>query len=325
VTLPKAKTSQSSKPKLKVFETTELIENILSFLQPKEIISCKRLSRTIRNVVDGSSLLKDLMFLRTDRAPAAPQQFWRMAVRTDGHGRGITSVRPMSGLLESPYFTPTSFEAGVYPNRTRTPAIMNPTFRPSPLFESRQNDPDAYHGCTAIDHITFSPDHLGVERFQFQDLKAHWSLMDMYLTNPPCLEAWIYFKALRHPSRIAQLEFSGLLQVPAGITVEDIRTVASNLRGTAAFDRPGEAPEERAKRRMLEQEGQPDDFENVTMDEALKLLNAEDEKHPVELYGVLRCDLLDVIIPTDRMRAGVTPYVETGGEFMSPPDSEFWH
>lgn len=57
--------------------------------------------------------------------------------------------------------------------------------------------------------------------------------------------------------------------------------------------------------------------------EFLDFLNVDDEEDRVELYGELRCEFLDTIIPTDRMRAGVAPYVETGGEPKYPPD-ENW-
>jgi hypothetical protein len=48
VTLPKTK---------EVLGEVELYENILSFLRPKEIISCRRVSTTFRNDIDASSLL----------------------------------------------------------------------------------------------------------------------------------------------------------------------------------------------------------------------------------------------------------------------------
>ena len=59
-------------------------------------------------------------------------------------------------------------------------------------------------------------------------------------------------------------------------------------------------------------------------------LHGEDGE-PVDLYGHLRCDFLDTIIPTDRMRAGVVPYAENvvvsdeeaGGQWLSSGD-EGW-
>jgi hypothetical protein len=49
--------------------------------------------------------------------------------------------------------------------------------------------------------------------------------------------------------------------------------------------------------------------DNVILNDVLESLHGEDGE-PVDLYGHLRCDSLDTIIPTDRMRAGVVPYAE---------------
>ena len=49
--------------------------------------------------------------------------------------------------------------------------------------------------------------------------------------------------------------------------------------------------------------------DNVILNEVLQVFYGEDGE-PVDLYGQFRCDFLDTIIPTDRMRAGVAPYAE---------------
>jgi len=300
---------------------SELIENILSFLQPKEIISCRRLSTTIRNAIDGSSLLKERMFPQITREP---QQSWRIERLFNGHGKGITSVRPIFGLRRSPYFVPENFEISVNPSRIRTSALLNPAFSPSLLFESREREPDAYHYGGDCDSITLSADDPLLKYADVQD-RCTPSLLGMYLTNPPCLAAWFYFKTLRLPARLTRVEFSAKFQRATGITVGEPLNFASVVKGVGAFHRPKREPPTEREREALPYPGEEacDCFDDVTMVEFLELLNAEDEDDPVELHGELCYEFLDTIIPTDRIWAGVAPYVETGAEPRYLPDEDW--
>jgi hypothetical protein len=297
VTLPKTK---------EVLGVVELYENILSFLRPKEIISCRRVSTTFRNDIDASSLLQGLMFLRTTHVP---QQAWRLARKINGHGQGLTGVRPVFRLHPpSAYWSPEFFASSKVPNRIRKPAILNPTFHPSPLFGSRERNPNAYHNCVDCDHIILSPNHPELTNFQIQDFKPNWTLLDMFLTNPPCREAWITFEAISLPRRYSRFSWSGFLQVATGITIRDLLNARSVIRGVGILWRPEPSGQVAW--------GSP---RNVTLTEMHKYENRED---PFELYGDLRCDFLDTIIPTGRMWAGVVPYVETGGESKYSPEKD---
>jgi hypothetical protein len=292
-----------------VFGTTELIEIILSFLQPKEIISCRRLSTMIRNAIEGSSLLQELMFLQTTRVP---QQSWRLGRKINGHGKGLTGIRPIVGLQSPPkgYFIPFQVSATL-PRKTRTPAVLNPTFRPSPLFESRERDPDAYTAGTDCDHIMLSPNHPELKHSQIQDFKPNWTILDMYLTNPPCLEALLHFEALRLPRRYSRFSWSGFLQVATGITIRDLLNARSVIRGVGCLCRP--EPSGDVAYGFCE---------NVTLTQMYKDLLNEDKEDRLELYGDLRCDFLDTILPTDRMWAGVAPYAETDGKPKYSPETD---
>lgn len=64
-------------------------------------------------------------------------------------------------------------------------------------------------------------------------------------------------------------------------------------------------------------------FNGITIDEILKSLSAEDEENLVELYGEFRCEFMDTIISTEKMRAGLEPYVETGGPSKYSPDDHW--
>jgi hypothetical protein len=299
VTLPKTK---------EVLGVVELVEKILSFLQPKEITSCRKLSTKFRNTIDASPLLQELMFLRTTHVP---QQSWRLAKRVNGHGKGLTGIRPIVGLQPQPwwYFVPFHVSR-LTPRKIRTPAVLNPTFGPSPLFESRERDPDAYNSGTHCDHITLSPNYPGLKYSQKQDFKPNWTVLDMYLTNPPCLEAFIHFEALRLPSRYCNFTWVGLLIVPTGITVRDILNAPSSVIGHGCYFQ-SESPEELH-----------DYIEDVNLDEIWESMFRDGDGDPFAPYGELRCDFLDTTIPTDRMWAGVASYAEADGEPKYSPETE---
>jgi hypothetical protein len=307
-----------------VFTVNELVENILPFLQPNEIISCRRLSTTIKNTIDASCLLKERMFLQIT---CVPQQSWRVADKINGHGKGITNTRPVFGIRPAPYFLPGNFEYSILPDRTRTVATLNPTFPPSELFRTREYDPDADHKGHDCDSSTLAADGPLLKYAHVQGCTP--SLLGMYLINPPCLNAWFYFQVLRLPSRFTRVEFTGRLQKATGITIGDLLNFASVVRGVGIFvrTRPPELPEERWAQPSCSfarrSERVVDGFDDVTMFEFLDLLNTDDQEDRVELYGELRCEFLDTIIPTDRMRAGVAPYVETGGEPKYSPDEDW--
>ena len=287
----------------------ELVENILSFLQPKEIISCRRLSTTFRNAIDASSLLQELMFLRTTRVP---QQAWRLARKINGHGKGLTGVRPVLRLQPPPDYSSPDFSASPkMRNRIRKTAILNPTFRPSPLFESHERDPDAYHYGSDCDHIILSPNHPELKNFRIQDSKPNWTLLDMYLTNPPCLEALITFEAISLPRRYSRFEWICFLQVATGITIRDLLNARSAIRGVGYLCCPHPSG-------AVSYSYRPD----VTLNQMYKELD-EYKADRFELYGNLRCDFLDTILPTDRMWAGVAPYVETDGEPKYSPETDY--
>jgi hypothetical protein len=167
-----------------VFEVSELVENILSFLQPNEIGSCRRLSTRIKNTIDGSNLLKELMFLRITRVP---KQSWQVANKINGHGKGITNTRPVFGIRPAPYFLPGNFEYSILPDRTRKVATLKSTSPPSELFKTREQDPDAYHKGYDCDSITLAADDPLLKYAHVQGCTP--SLLGMYLTNPPCLNA----------------------------------------------------------------------------------------------------------------------------------------
>lgn len=208
------------------------------------------------------------------------------------------------------------FEGGIFAARVRTPAVVNPAVPLCPVFERRENNPDADDRGWVCDYVTHSnKNHAFDEVGREFNPSTQASSMGMYLTNPPCRQACIHFKVHSEclPSNFLKAEFSALLEREDGITVGDLLTFASEVRGKAIVKELDPDPDYTEPHET---------YENVTLNWLLKSLNPFN-RGPSVLCGKLRCDLLDTIIPTDRMRAGVAPYVETGG-LSKYPEDEGW-
>lgn len=179
---------------------------------------------------------------------------------------------------------------------------MNPAIPTCPVFESREHNPDADDNGWGCDCITHSNTGQTSKKFREFNPNAKASSMGMYLTNPPCRQACIQFVTHDLPVGFDHVDFSTLLEMEAGITVGALLNFASELRGFAILTCIDPHPDYDYK------VDEAEEYEDMTMNELLERLN-----HKGPIVGRLRCDFLDTIIPTDRMRAGVAPYVETGG------------
>ena len=306
-------------PKQKVYETYELTEHKLSFLPPRDMFVCQRVSKAFKAVIDDSHALQELMFLRVTGALRQLWQLDNLDATINGHGEGTTSIDPAAGLalLSLPSVPAHCVEHYLASHRILTPAIMNPMILRSLIFNDRERNPDRWNRNES-DYIMLMPEfHILREpngpKLQniLCNFKQDWSLLDTYLTNPPCRQAWIEYRALRVPSRISRIEFSGLLEVETVITMGHVLNAPCFVRGVAEFQR------------LVPTQWQPyvegrvppaEVHSNVTLNEVLESFYGEDGE-PVDLYGHLRCAFLDTIIPTDKMRVGVAPYAE---DVMAP-------
>lgn len=309
-----SKKPKSQIPKQKVFQTYELTEHILSFLPPRDIFVCQRISKTFKTVTDDSHALQELMFLRRTGAPRQTWQIANLDTKIDGHGQGITSVDPAArvALLKFPRVHVPHVQHFVKPHLTLTPAIMNGLLLRSPAFNDRERNLDTL-SRNKCDYIMLMPEFCILcgpkclkRKNILSDFKQDWSLLNTYLTNPPCRRAWITYTALRFPSKIYRIDLNGLLEVETGITMGHVLNAPYSVRGVVEFQRLVGTEEN-------ERELPAEVYDNVILGEVLESLYGEDGE-PVDLYGHFRCDFLDTIIPTERMLAGVAPYVETDGE-----------
>lgn len=268
------------------------------------------------------------MFLRVTRTPRQTWHLDNTDTQINGHRESITSVNPSTGLalLGLPPVLVPRYRGGVAPHRTLTPAIMNPMLLRSLTFNDRERKPDSWSE-NHCDCIVLTPNHCILRgpngpkpEDMLNNFQDYWSLLDTYLTNPPCRQAWIAYMALRLPPRISRSRFSGLLEVETGITMRHVLNAPSVVRGVAEYQRlvrtdwqPWASHRSDANVRELPAEV----HDNVILEEVLESLHAEDGEL-IDLHGNLCCAFLDTIIPTDRMRAGVVPYAEN----VATPDVE---
>jgi hypothetical protein len=305
-------------PLEKVVDTMELLENILSFLPLKALLTCRKLSKRVKSVIDGSLVLREKMFLRPTRVP---REAWRLDPEIDGSGKGITSVRPVVGIIPLPDEAAGDLRTThATPHVIRTPAILNPIF-PS----RKEHTTDVDDSRDECDYV-YTGDmfhHIGKDSLNRQDI-----VLDMYLTQPPCRQAWVSAsfsipRGLTNPSEVSCLVCEGLLELGAGITIRDLLEAASTVRGVVSVVRLAPKPPKKKKRwtytsweprkykrpeprRHLE----PEVSHNATLIEILRSLDIRGWPGANEAQRNVQCWLLDTIVATDEMWAGVAPYTE---------------
>jgi hypothetical protein len=307
-----SETENLQSPQEKLVDTTELLEHILSFLPTKGLIACRKLSKRVKGVIDGSLVLREKMLLRPTRAA---REAWRLDPEIDGSGKGITSVRPVAGMVPLPGRNIGHLQTHyATPHATRTPAILNPIFgykteRMPDLYDSRDECDSASTGDTIH--------HIGKLHLDRQS-----SILDMYLTQPPCRQAWVIlrFSVPSNRSEVSHLLCKGLLELDGGITIRDLFKAAFTLRGVVYVNRMVPKPPRKKKRRtwtsweprkykkpeprkLLE----PELFHNATLIEILRSLDIEEVLNVDDVQASVSCWFSDTIIATDEMWAGVAP------------------
>lgn len=308
-----SETGPPETPCRKVLGTTELLEHILSFLPGRKLFVCRGLSSNFKGVIDGSHLLKEAMFLRPTRAP---RQAWRLDPNADGSGKRITGVRPVAGMVPLPGKETGHLQPfGAASHTIRTPAALNPIFS---MAIERARDSQEYFGHITTDEILH---HIKTGHLDRQD-----SILDMYLTQPPCRQAWVIASLVlpSNSSNVNHLLCKGLLELDTGITIRDLLKTASTLRGVVeVYRKRPRAPRKKKRWSYTNWEPRkykkksplpplaPELFPEATMIEVLRLLDIDGVSvNPNEVEVGASCWFSDTIIATDEMWASVASYME---------------
>jgi hypothetical protein len=269
----------------KVFDTTELLEHIISFLPMKKIFTIQRVSKQWRAVIATSPSIEEKMFLRLKITPKETCEPSALGWSHNGLWR---LQRPPPSLL--------------------TLVSLNPELRPNPICKNQR------FGLTCAGHgrrvmVQWGP----------TPIKQCHSLFDTYISDPPCKNAefnlTVRFKKAACNASDSGAEYPIKLWVSyitansdSGLTFQDVLLAALNARGQT------ECKDDFNFHSRFEHPGKNDAFRyrtfsyapNLSLREVIDLL-PEYTKIPKILDCVLfelKMTLLDdIAVPTPQERA----------------------
>jgi hypothetical protein len=210
-------------PRRAALDTTEILENVLSFLTPVSLFGLQRVSRQWRDLIGSSPLLKEKMFLRVStRTPDIwrlinpkpyPTTHWsRPPALPDFLGRGFRNASVTE--VESRAWSTSPGEM----QHLYTPVSVNPF-----LFTARHFDCRSIEG-TWILRATLKPE---------TDFTQQSTLRDTYLTNLPTTECCtiMKFDARKSSLVLDRLWCQAVIRSNKPLTLGDIidQTLASHM------------------------------------------------------------------------------------------------
>ncbi|KAI6832803.1 hypothetical protein KC340_g13269 [Hortaea werneckii] len=185
-----------------VFETAELLENIIMQLPPRKIFVIQRVCKQFRDIVATSVKLQQRLFLRSDGTEA---QEWRVAAKDDAE-------LPNSDWLRTYRFVKSTYIAGAGEN-------LGVAFKPVRLGHALEVK-ELKHGDSASFSYPFP--YQWVDFRQDMYCLGESSLAKIYLTHPSAqdviLQVRLGNKSYDHMHYEGELEVSN----PDGLKVADI-------------------------------------------------------------------------------------------------------
>jgi len=225
-----------------VFTTSELLENVLSYLPPQQLFSLQRVSQQWRGVIAGFPGLQEKMFLRQS---ATPIESWTL--ENYEYPRSLGSIGSIgSTILYRRHLRRVGMPRFRRSDGSKTMRGKLLSLTLNPIFSLADCSPMSYSGAmlyhnhralvvtgmSAIERscIAFS-DHVSI-RIRPGALRVDSSLRNVYFSDPPCrvVEAklMVKFQGAR-PYVLNQLTDTGSgfrVEKDAGITIGDILTAA---------------------------------------------------------------------------------------------------
>jgi hypothetical protein len=170
--------------------TNELLESILSFLPPRNLVVVQRVSKSWRAQIAGSPRIQKRMMLRLDETP---RHTWEIGY-TDSEPN---DVKQMCRVDVDPTLDSSHFGLPRY----TTPVMMGPHLK--------HDDSDSM-----LERSDFREDIVFLDQLHDLTFGRHISLLDTYISNPPCYEFCVTL-AFKFVPAIPSLDY---LEVP-GISI----------------------------------------------------------------------------------------------------------
>jgi hypothetical protein len=201
---------------LKVFDTVELLEGVLSHLPFKELFVLQRVSKQWGTTIAASPQLQEKMFLRL--RSNVPKETWFIDSldepspfgRMEPHASYILRTRELGFRLAK---TPSSEAKRLYTPITLSPALQ--------ILRSCLKTPQRVLGSRERASIS-------VRR---AELDEHSSLCEMYLSDPPCCK--VRLSLLTEPAGEGSL-----IKSNKGVKVGDVLMAASRFEEEGSFEIP---------------------------------------------------------------------------------------
>ena len=251
-------------PRKATFETTELLENILSFLPPKTLFGVQRVSRKFKDVIEKSIRLQQKMFLRSC---SGEKQRWA-PVRVEGTRRDFTFALASSAAAE------------LSRPKAVTPVQLSFLFDDILTF-------DDYKGSHSA---TRSVSRTGCERVQavsgFPNLRGRGSWLDTLITDPPSCKVTVLciWKINQQVDGWVQRDAEN----QAGLTIRDLMTALLDVKDT----------QKPCSGNSWVDHDTLGNFEEVTLASVLEELEAKYRREAK--FGLIQLLLPDLVVPTEK-------------------------
>ena len=172
-------------PRKAVFDTAELLENVMLYVPPKNVFGAQRMCRQFRDIVATSVKLRQKLFLRST---GQEEESWSLQVPLEAGYLFLPTIR-----AAKPYWS-TSRDTGAQDPRSESKRVT-----PTQLNLLRSLNHRSW-GATSSSRAAAFPFETANLPFKIiQYTKASWR--GTFLTDPPCREATIslFWKAKAKP------------------------------------------------------------------------------------------------------------------------------
>lgn len=221
-------------PRRAALDTTEILEKILACLPPQTLFGVQRVSRQWRDLIARSPPIQEKMFLRrVDRVPEVwmmtplkpepeiPSDEMRVLELSECNFRTVSAAEVESGDCESKYGARGT-------QHLRTPVALNPWLRRRTWL--RRSDSYLIEA------------EVSVKLFALTRFALNSSLMNTYLTDPPCeeCEVGMAFKSYHH-----YILVSATIRSDKPLTLGDVmdRTLVSKTWKLVTEHKPSVGPQ----------------------------------------------------------------------------------